>query len=422
MPRTEKGGGGTAIAGRLAALGLAVLLIGYAGYQLFRYLYSPYKTERAYEYTVSDSVEAEGIFVRTEEALPALVQEDGVLGYTVRDGEKVIDTTVIANQYPSASQAQDLVEAEALQEEIALLERVQAASDVAYTNTETLNSQLNASVGQLVDVIHSGDATQAADLRGTLLEQICRRQLSVGEELDLAPRIEYLAQEQEQLAASASEGSREITAGTDGYFCRTSDGLESYYNPDNLREMTPAQLEKAIQTGETPPGGGNVGKIVTGHSWYVGMVLPREQAEKFRVGTTVYLDMPSHNLRELPMTVDTVNLSEEETAPDDEPTVVVLEGNYISEGTLSARSGQIVINFTQYTGLRVSDSALRTVDGQQGVYIITGYNIQFRPVNVIYSGDGFKLCALPAVDDNRTLQPFDEVIVEGIDLYDGKPI
>ena len=408
--------------GRMAAAVLAILMISYGGYQLFRYLYSPYKTERAYEYTVSDSVEAEGFFVRLEEALASVPQEEGVLGYTVQDGEKVVKTSVIANLYPSADQARDLMSAQEMEAEIALLQRVEAASEVAYSNTETISAQLNASVGELVDIARSGDASALSDMRGTLLEQICRRQLSVGQELDLAPRIEYLTAQQAQLAASASAGSEEITAGLDGYFSRTSDGLESYYTPENLREMTPAQVEKAVEAGQNPPGGSNVGKIVSDHNWYVGMVLPRNEAQKFREGGTVYLDMPSHNLYAIPMTVDTVNLSQEEEAPEDDPTVVVLRGNYISGETLAVRSGRITVNFTQYTGLRVSDSALRNVDGQQGVYVMTGYDIQFRPVKVIYSGEGYKLCDLPAVDDNKTLQLFDEVIVEGIDLYDGKPI
>ena len=408
--------------GRMAAAVLAILMISYAGYQLFRYLYSPYKTERAYEYTISDSVEAEGFFVRGEEALASVPQEEGVLGYTVQDGEKVVSDSVIANLYSSADQAKDLMSAQELQEEIDLLQRVEAASTVAYANTETISAQLNASVGDLVDMARSGDASDISQMRSTLLEQICRRQLSVGQQLDLTPRIDYLTEKQAQLTASANDGSREITAGRDGYFSRTSDGLESYYNPENLREMTPAQIEKAIETGQNPPGGSNVGKIVVDHNWYVGMVLPRNEAQKFRVGGSVYLDMPSHNLYHVPMTVDTVNLSDDEEAPEDEPTVVVLRGNYISGETLAVRSGRITVNFTQYTGLRISDSALRNVDGQQGVYVITGYDIQFRPVKVIYSGDGFKLCDMPAVDDNKTLQLFDEVIVEGIDLYDGKPI
>ena len=69
----------------------------------------------------------------------------------------------------------------------------------------------------------------------------------------------------------------------------------------------------------------------------------------------------------------------------------------------------------------VSDSAVRLVDGQVGVYVSSGYDIRFRPIEVLYQGDGYQICREDLTVENG-LKMFDQVIVKGTDLYDGKPL
>ena len=45
---------------------LVLFMLSYCGYTLYRYLYDPYKTETAYEHTVSDSFRAKAVMLRDE--------------------------------------------------------------------------------------------------------------------------------------------------------------------------------------------------------------------------------------------------------------------------------------------------------------------------------------------------------------------
>ena len=79
------------------------------------------------------------------------------------------------------------------------------------------------------------------------------------------------------------------------------------------------------------------------------------------------------------------------------------------------------ISFRNYKGLRISQKALRILDGEKGVYVKSGYSVKFKKVDILYTGLDYYLCQIQYGSSDQ-LSLFDEVIVEGTDLYDGKPI
>ena len=85
-------------------------------------------------------------------------------------------------------------------------------------------------------------------------------------------------------------------------------------------------------------------------------------------------------------------------------------------------TAQADVKFKSISGLRVSSSAIRFEGIQKGVYIIRGEKLAFRPVDVLYEGAGFVVCreANPEAEPD-CLQQYDDVVIEGAQLYDGKP-
>ena len=86
-----------------------------------------------------------------------------------------------------------------------------------------------------------------------------------------------------------------------------------------------------------------------------------------------------------------------------------------------------------YSGLRVSSKALRfkstgneapdgTLDSSSvtGVYVVTGMTARFVPVNIVYSNEGYAICE--ASKEDGSLKLYDEIIVKGKNIYDGKII
>ena len=76
---------------KLVSVLAVFLLLVYAGYQVYRYVYTPYRTETAYEYTVYDSLYCEGLVVRDEVALQQ--QGSGSVSYYVSDDPTMFVTS-----------------------------------------------------------------------------------------------------------------------------------------------------------------------------------------------------------------------------------------------------------------------------------------------------------------------------------------
>ena len=96
---------------------------------------------------------------------------------------------------------------------------------------------------------------------------------------------------------------------------------------------------------------------------------------------------------------------------------------YLAQTTLLRHQAADIILRT-YTGLRVPSNALRvSSDGVTGVYCVDGVTAAFRPVTVLYQGQGYALVQ-PAdgVDDTQTLRAGDEVIATAGKLHEGKVI
>lgn len=75
-----------------------------------------------------------------------------------------------------------------------------------------------------------------------------------------------------------------------------------------------------------------------------------------------------------------------------------------------------------YEGLRIPTNALRmSEDNQLGVYCVVGKVASFKPVSMVYRGDGYSLVqAASPSQDVSVLRPGDEVIITSSKLSGGQ--
>lgn len=160
-----------------------------------------------------------------------------------------------------------------------------------------------------------------------------------------------------------------------------------------------------------------LGKIVTDHHWYYAAVLPKSDSEKFIVGDTVYLNFNMYNITQIPFTVEEVRTDDSD--PDN--CMVLMSTSHMVPELLMVRNPSVQIDFTSYTGLRIPAKAKRYEGQQVGVYVLDGDVVRFKTINIIYENSEFILCGANS-DLERPLEIYDQVIVEGTDLSDGKPV
>ena len=159
--------------------------------------------------------------------------------------------------------------------------------------------------------------------------------------------------------------------------------------------------------------------------------LKEESDALQQAGKNLILRFAKSVERDLPVTVSHIGPEENGRC------VVVFEGkSYLPQLTLlRQQSAQVVWDSAE--GIRVPKEALRidtrTTENEDGtttesrvtgVYCVVGMEARFKPVEVVYSGDGFVLVRSAAASDQESLRlrPGDEIIISAKDLYDGKVV
>lgn len=376
---------------------------------------NPYQTEVALTYSISDSAEASGVIVREEQVISGQAS-GGVVSYQQSDGTVVRKGSVIAEVYNSSNDISIRRQIRALEEQIAALSKVSDARSAEYSSTETINRQINAEIDDYIALIHQGQVSDLSDSKAELLYLLSQKDVVMGEAESYASRITQLQTEVDSLNTRLSGSLVQYTSPEIGYFARMTDGYEAVLTPNSINTMAVEQL-RTFSREKVVFDNSNLGKIVTDHHWYYAAVLPAADAEKFILGDTVYLNFNMYNITQIPFTVKEVRTDES----DPDHCMVLLSTSHMVPELLMVRNPSVQIDFTSYTGLRVPAKAKRYEGQQVGVYVQDGDVVRFKTINIIYENSEFILCGANP-DLERPLEIYDQVIVEGTDLSDGKPV
>ena len=65
-------------------------------------------------------------------------------------------------------------------------------------------------------------------------------------------------------------------------------------------------------------------------------------------------------------------------------------------------------------------NAIGEIDGQKVVYVKSGNIIQSKKINIVYSTEDFSIIEI--VNDSAYVKQYDTIIIEGVDLSDGKVV
>ena len=394
---------------------ICLFLIVYVSFHSVNLDSQPYQTEVALTYTISDSVEASGVIIREEQLISGQAS-GGVVSYQQSDGTVVREGSVIAEVYSSSSDISIRRQIRALEEQSAALQKVSDARSAEYSSTETVNRQINSEIDDYIALVHQGQISSISENKNELLYLLSQKDVIMGETESYESRIAQLQTEVDSLTSRLSGSLVQYTSPEIGYFARMTDGYESVLTPDSIETMTVEQIrnfsqEKVVFDNST------LGKIVTDHHWYYAAVLPKSDSEKFIVGDTVYLNFNMYNITQIPFTVEEVRTDDSD--PDN--CMVLMSTSHMVPELLMVRNPSVQIDFTSYTGLRIPAKAKRYEGQQVGVYVLDGDVVRFKTINIIYESSEFILCGANS-DLERPLEIYDQVIVEGTDLSDGKPV
>lgn len=402
----------------LVCLGVAV----YFGYQSLRYLDDPLTTTVAYGYTVDETVETSGYVVRSERVL----EDDagGLLRLSRSEGERVSRGGTVASVYADQASLDRQSEIDALEARIGQLEYVQSAS-LSYEASAKLDSQITQDLLAVRAALAVGRLDTVAS-RGSELRALVIKQDYTYSGGDPESQLEELRRELQDLRRQSAGSTRRITAPASGLYSAVVDGYETVLTPESVLELSPSQLS-ALQPDSAVTS--HVGKLILGDEWYYAASLRSSEIKSIREAGDISLRFSKDVARDLDVTVQSVGWEENGRS------VVVFRGKYdLAQLTLlRQQTAEVILN--TMTGIRVPQEALRVVpwpakgeDGTvtevqtTGVYCLVGVKAVFKPVEVLYTGEGFVLVQGASTERKRVFRAGDEVIVTARDLFDGKVV
>ena len=418
------------LAGVLAAF--LLLAACYVGYQALHILFPQNVYETALPATVSDNVEADGVLLFDE----VYVSGSGTLGYLAADGERVSAGTAVAEIYSDASQAVLRQQLTQLTEQIDLLQRSQNTTSL---QLDALLRERSAALYDMMDELDAGAYDEVSSGANAYLLAQNKLWIATGDSANFTDQVTALTQQAQSVQAQLGSPTQ-ITAPQTGYFVRATSSGRLNAGADDILALNAQELKGYLDSSPVLPLDGCAGKIVAGFTWRYAGVCSAKEGEKLlgsdgkpRRGS-VEISFPGQMENALTAAVTEVTIDEENDLAR-----FVLTCNSINGDVLCLNKAEAKISTQENTGLLIPTEAIHYLkeDGTEaedkgenyipGVYVKYGNIARFRRIDpvddahpLITEGDYTLVQPKGTADSVSQVRLYDEIIVSGQNLYDGK--
>jgi len=408
---------------RVAAYTLtAVVAIGimiFLGYHVVERFSPGLELIDAVPTTVTKTVDVDGYIMRDEEALYASTATEGSVVPAISNGGRVAVGNKIVDVYSEASADIEL-RLEEIDEQIALLKKSKSENR-SVQSAAGIESEIYDTVSAIRGHAERGDYADALSLRVSLLVDIKKKDILTGEITDYDAQISQLQTEKNQLKSTLGRCLETVYSGKSGYYFSDYDGYGNVFDPDKIGELTYEQFADMIGADPYFSLRLCIGAMVNDYKWYIACPMPRNDANGFEDGWKYTVDF-SYSNETLSMQVERVI-----NDTDSDNSIVVFSSEKMPLNFDYTRMQPVSIAVKDYTGFKIPVSAVRVIDGYQGVYVKNEVTIEFRRVNVIYEDNGYMICTgNPNADSENEeygwIERNDIVVVSGTELYSGKVV
>lgn len=396
---------------KLVSVILALFLLVTVVSQFFVGGEHSYKTEVALRYDSQDTIEFYGVFARNEHTVSR--ETSGIIQYEHEDGAKVGKNSVIVSTYSSASDIGLTREIKKLRTRIDTLTDAQSLAGSDNSQIEAFDKLITEKHSELIKAINSGDYDEVSDIKYQLLNLQSKRDIVKGKVTDYTTVIESLNKDITALEARISDEPQSILAQETGYFVSSIDGYESKINIDNIADMTAADIAAVVKTPLLETASGNViGKMIEDYKWKLVAVFTEGQAAA--IGDNDYVRLiVGADQTEIKAKVESVDKQGSDY-------IAIFSADDLNSTIASSRVGRFKLLVDSYNGIRIASSAIHFDDENNiGVYIKNGTQAEFVRIDRIYSSEEYVIVR-DTTGKSGYLSLYDNVIVEGKDLYDGK--
>lgn len=379
-------------------------------HQLVSIFYKPISTQSATFYNATDGLEITGVIIRNETFIKS--NKDGVLHFLVPDGSRVSKDGVIANIFNNEDASITLNKIDSVKEKISDIEDILSKNNVNAADFDVANANVDNKLNSLILSSSFGNFSGITDESSQLLNALNKRQAILGETTDFKYQLSILNAELSNLEDSLSDPIGKIKSSQSGYFISKTDGYENSLKIDDLTTITPQFLNNLKKSATDS---NVIGKIVSDYEWYIAANVSLTNSLNYKIGDNLTIYTETVASPKLSVTVKNINLSKDGT-----DAVIIFACSDMNSELATMRTGAMTVVKHEYSGLRIPKKALRFIDSKPGVFVVSGMQVKFKEVKIIYNADDFVICEKNESSDSLRL--YDQVVVKGKNLKDGKII
>lgn len=416
----------------LASAMAGILIFSLMGYRVYKTNSDPFSTRTIFFSTFEDTVDTTAYIIRDEQYVTASLS--GTAVPLVPDGEKVAVNDPIAVLCGSLRDASTYAQIKEIEKSIERYTQLNSQKNLNTVNIEGFEANIYNVFNNILKTVESGNLGRFSEYSEDFRDTVTARQIAINGAIDFSDRISELRSRLNTLNTSAVSA-QEIFAQSTGYFVSNTDGFEQAVDYKNAVNLEYNELESSFSTKKnTAPG--TLGRLVSSFNWYIAVVLENKTAAQLEIGKSMKLIFPHSSAGYFTAQVKSIK-----TSPNGKSAVIFSCRNVTPE-VLNFRIEKIQLVMKEIKGYKIDSEAIRVSKESvvpeegvetaptaqekeyKGVYIKLGNIIRFRKVEIIYSGTDFVIAApnsaLKLNERNEYVDLYDEIIIGGKDLYDGK--
>lgn len=378
-----------------------------------------YDTETADEVVEQEKLELKAFLVRDEEYINQ--KTTGTVVPLIKDGMRVASGDAVARVCASDEDAANVSALLEAKESLARYQEISEQTELNALDMEKLNKTIDASFTELVRTSNSGDFFELSRNIEELENKLASKQILKDGTIDLTAKFNELNSKIQTLE-SKSINTSDVLAPLSGYYISNLDGYENAMDYNKISDLTVSEAEKLF---EKKPGdvSGQMGKIVGSYKWYLVTVMDSKYSLLMSEGEKMKINMPYYGFKNVDVVVEKISTTQNDKV------AVAFSCNMMNETYANMRTEDIELVFKEYTGYKINSSAIRREKDEKGkevdvVYILRGDIMNVRVIDIIYDAGDYVIVSeeSKATSGYRPIKRYDEVIVKGRNLSDGKSI
>ncbi len=349
--------------------------------------------------------------------------QSGYLYCEVGEDERVKSGQAIVSIYKNEINSQASSELKAIEEKIKKLKNSSLEIDVYSNDVARVEQDISNKLRSIPFYNHKGNVEYISNIREEVDVLIGKKRVISGKE---EPKNNE--QELEALTARKLEIEKEnnvdrtiVHSPQTGAFTARIDGFEEMLAYDALANITPSYIKELdkhdikTKTVAKVEEGDPIGKIVNNFKWSAASAIPEEDAESLKVGDSIGIRFVNMGSKVISAKITQI------TAAEKGKVVIVVTSNKYVDMIYSTSKAEVEYVKNSYRGYRIPAESIRIVNGNKGVYVIRNDIARFVPVEILFSGKE-NIIVAENINGGETLKLYDELIVSGRNIYDGKGV